>query len=267
MQTLYFISSLLSTHFNPKGPRLPIVFNPPACYDTDLQGKVDLTLKGRKKVPEPKKIRGLYTIIDTSYVPPEGIERAAVDITAGGARIIQLRAKGIGSGESLKTARLLKEVTSKRKVTFIVNDRVDIALLSRADGVHLGQVDIPVKEARRLLGKEKIIGLSTHNLNEALAADRSGYVDYISFGPIFPTISKTDALTPKGLKGLLEVRRNVTLPVTAIGGITEDNLSSVLKQGPDAVAMISEILTSKDIRKKVAVLVEKIETFSKRADP
>jgi thiamine-phosphate pyrophosphorylase len=220
-------------------------------------------------VAEQKKIHGLYAIIDTSYVPPEDIERAAMDILAGGARIIQLRAKGIGSGEFLRAAKALRVVTLKTNATFIINDRVDVALLSGADGVHLGQVDIPVKEARKLLGKEKLIGLSTHDLKEALAAKelaRSGYVDYISFGPIFPTRTKADARTPKGLKGLAEVRRNVALPITAIGGITEGTVENVIKEGVDAVAMISDILLSKDIRSKVAALVTKIETYRKQVN-
>jgi thiamine-phosphate diphosphorylase len=221
-----------------------------------------------KKVAEQKKIHGLYAIIDTSYVPSGAIEKAAVDILAGGARIIQLRAKGIGSGDFLKAAKALRAVTLKEKTTFIVNDRVDVALLSGADGVHLGQFDIPVKEARKLLGKGRLIGLST--LNEALAAKelaRSGYVDYISFGPIFPTKTKADARTPKGLRALAEVRRNVALPITAIGGITEGTVGSVVKEGADAVAMISDILLSKDIRSKVAALITNIETDRKWANP
>jgi len=127
---------------------------------------------------------------------------------------------------------------------------VDIALLTDADGVHLGQDDLPVKEARRLLGNNKIIGYSTHNLREALEAVRLP-VDYISFGPIFPTKTKEDAQTPKGLKLLSEVRKAVEIPIVAIGGITETNMAHVLKEGVEGVAMISEILTVKDISQKI----------------
>lgn len=208
------------------------------------------------------KIRGLYAIIDTSYVELEAMEKTAREILAGGASFVQLRAKGFGSGDFLTAAKLVREATAKAGAAFIVNDRVDIALLAGADGVHLGHEDLPVEEARRLLGPGKLIGLSTHNPEEAFAANslaRSGCVDYISFGPVFETVSKTDARTPKGLKGLSEVRSRVDLPITAIGGITEDNVESVIRHGADSAAMISSILTSTDVRKKVASVITRIE--------
>lgn len=213
---------------------------------------------------EGKKIRGLYAIIDASYVPLEAVERTARDILDGGARMVQLRAKSMGSKYFLTAARAVRDETAKTNAIFIVNDRVDVALLANADGVHLGQEDLPVKEARRLLGAEKLIGLSTHTLEEALAAResyRSGYVDYVSFGPVFPTRTKPDARIPVGLEALAEVRSVIEMPIAAIGGITEGNVESVLKQGADSVAMISEILTSTDVRKKVASLIAKIEAL------
>lgn len=215
-----------------------------------------------EKLMGKDNIRGLYAIIDTSYVPLEAMEKAAREILAGGARLVQLRAKGVGSGNFLTAAKIVREATAKADATFIVNDRVDVALLAGADGVHLGQEDLPVEEARRLLGPDKLIGLSTHNPEEALAANtltRSGYVDYISFGPVFETVSKADARTPRGLEALSEVRSRVGLPITAIGGITEDNVESVVKHGADAAAMISSILTSTDVRKKVASVITRID--------
>ena len=192
----------------------------------------------------------IYPIIDGSIVTLDNIGKTAEAIIDGGAKILQLRAKSLSSKEFLETARIIRKITKDKGTVFIVNDRVDIALLTDADGVHLGQGDLPVKEARRLLGNNKIIGYSTHNLREALEAVRLP-VDYISFGPIFPTKTKEDAQTPKGLKLLSEVRKAVEIPIVAIGGITETNMAHVLKEGVEGVAMISEILTVKDISQKI----------------
>ncbi|MEK6539037.1 MAG: thiamine phosphate synthase [Deltaproteobacteria bacterium] len=196
----------------------------------------------------------IYPIIDSSLFTLDNIGKTAEAIIDGGAKILQLRAKRLSSKEFLETARIIMKITKDKGTVFIVNDRVDIALLTDADGVHLGQDDLPVKEARRLLGNNKIIGYSTHNLREALEAVRLP-VDYISFGPIFPTKTKEDAQTPKGLKGLSEVRKSVGIPIVAIGGITETNMAHVLKEGVESVAMISEILTSLDISKKLNRLI------------
>lgn len=196
----------------------------------------------------------LYPIIDSSLISPADVEKTATDIINGGAKIIQLRAKGLSSREFLQSAFTVRKITKDRGVIFIVNDRVDIALIVGADGVHLGQDDLPVKEARRLLENDKIIGYSTHNIREALEAEKLP-LSYISFGPIFPTKTKPDAQTPKGLKGLAEVRKAVKIPIVAIGGITETNMIHVLKQGADSAAMISEVLTSPDIPKKVKKLI------------
>jgi len=192
----------------------------------------------------------IYPIIDSSLVTLDNIGKTAEAIIDGGAKILQLRAKSLSSKEFLETARIIRKITKDKGTVFIVNDRVDIALLADADGVHLGQGDLPVKEARRLLGNNKIIGYSTHNLREALEAVRLP-VDYISFGPIFPTKTKEDAQTPKGLRWLSEVRKAVEIPIVAIGGITETNMAHVLKEGVEGVAMISEILTVKDISQKI----------------
>src|SRR3990170_7595515 len=192
----------------------------------------------------------IYPIIDSSLIPSADTEKTATAIINGSARIIQLRAKGLLSREFLKSAFIVRKITKDRDVIFIVNDRVDIALIVDADGIHLGQDDLPANEARRLLGNDRIIGYSTHNLIEALEAVRLP-IDYISFGPIFPTKPKEDVQTPKGLKLLSEVRKAVEIPIVAIGGITETNMAHVLKEGVESVAMISEILTSLDISKKL----------------
>lgn len=204
---------------------------------------------------EKKTIPRIYPIIDSGLIAFEHMEKTAQAIANGGAKILQLRAKDFSSAEFLKSAMIIRKITKKNGIIFIVNDRVDVALLSDADGVHLGQEDIPVKEARRLVGDDKIIGYSTHNLREAHAAKKLP-VDYISFGPIFSTKTKHDAETPKGIRGLSEAVNAAGIPVVAIGGITESAVGHALKQGAASAAMISDILTAPDIAGKVRRLIQ-----------
>ena len=214
------------------------------------------------------KISGLYAIIDTALVGPDKIEKTAKKIMKGGGRIIQLRSKDSGdlsSKEFLNAAKILKKLTVKYNATFIVNDRVDIALISGADGVHLGQEDLPPRIARKLLGKNKIVGLSTHTMAEAFRAGklaRKGLLDYISFGPVFPTKTKKDARKAAGTAKLEKVKKSVNLPVVAIGGIKEENLPKVLKTGVDSVAMISGMLESEDIQSKISSISAAIKSLT-----
>lgn len=202
-------------------------------------------------------IRGFYPIVDTAFLKPGELSLFASFLLKGGASVIQLRAKGLGGGEMLKAAREIKGLASFYGAAFIVNDRVDIALLSGADGVHLGQDDMAPHEARKALGPDAIIGLSTHNTDEAKEA-RSLGADYVSFGPVFATSTKKDAEAPKGLSALKEARRATPLPIVAIGGITEENMGKVNEAGPTAIAMISEVLLSDDPEKKAFSIVSKI---------
>jgi thiamine-phosphate pyrophosphorylase len=134
----------------------------------------------------------------------------------------------------------LKDLAGKHNAVFIVNDYSDIALAVDADGVHLGQDDLPVKEARKILGKGKIIGVSTHSIEQSLEAEQAG-ADYIGFGPVFHTSTK-DAGSPRGIDLLGEIKNKVSIPVVAIGGINLGNIHSVLETGVDAVAAASAIL-------------------------
>lgn len=204
------------------------------------------------------RIRGLYAFIDAAYVGMDGVEKTVAGLLSGGARIVQLRAKDVAPRELLSAARAIREASKRSGALFIVNDRVDIALIAGADGVHLGQDDLPVEEARRLLGPGRIIGLSTHGVKEALEAETLG-ADYISLGPIFPTRTKKDAQAPRGLPLLPEVRSAVRLPIVAIGGITRENMMDVFNAGADSAAIISGILTQRDIRSTVASIVSMIE--------
>lgn len=185
------------------------------------------------------KDRTLYLVTDReiSGLPHREIARRAIDA---GVRVIQMREKALPKRDIYREAVLLRELTSRHGVTFIINDYVDIALMVDADGVHLGQEDMPVREARQVLGRKKIIGVSTHTLKEALKAQEEG-ADYIGFGPIFGTTTK-DAGRPKGLRALRRVREHTVMPIVAIGGITPDNARDVLSSGADAIAVISAIL-------------------------
>ncbi|MEE9542168.1 MAG: thiamine phosphate synthase [Thermodesulfobacteriota bacterium] len=213
--------------------------------------------------PTNAHLSGLYPIIDTKYVSlNEAAQKAEtiLKIASGSVGIIQLRAKESDAGELIRAARELRAVTLKYNALFIVNDRIDVTLMSEADGVHLGQEDVPITEARALLGPDMIIGLSTHNIEEALEAVELG-ADYISFGPIFKTRTKTDARTPGGTKGLSKVSRALkgsNIGIVAIGGITNDNASEVLKNGASMAALISHLLLSKDISTTIKELLIKI---------
>ncbi len=163
----------------------------------------------------------------------------AVAAVRAGARWIQYRDKEKTRREIYFEALKLRELTRETGAAFVVNDHTDIALAVDADGVHLGQDDLPIKEARSLMGN-RIIGISTHSVSEALEAEAAG-ADYIGFGPVFITTTK-DAGTPKGVEMLAEITRRVRIPVVAIGGITLENLARVRAAGADAVAVASAIL-------------------------
>lgn len=161
----------------------------------------------------------------------------------GGATFVQLREKHASSREFYEQAVQCIAFARQRGVKIIINDRVDIALMSDADGVHLGQDDKPPKAARGILGAKKIIGYSTHSVEQALEAASLG-VDYIAIGPIFETNTKADADPVVGLEGIAAVRAAIgDVPLIAIGGIDETNIAAVLGSGADSVALISAILT------------------------
>lgn len=201
------------------------------------------------------KIKGLYAIIDNSLLPSVSNIEAARRVLAGGARILQLRGKGLSSKELLKEAREIRGVARQAGAIFIVNDRADIALISDADGVHLGQDDLPLPEARRILGKEKLIGVSTHSLEQAIEAEREG-ADYIGFGPVFGTTTKSDAEEAKGIHALREVKQTASIPIIAIGGINLQNLKYVIEAGADGIAVISAIVMAGDMEEATRKLIK-----------
>lgn len=177
-------------------------------------------------------------------VPESEIARMAYE---GGADLVQLRMKDSDGKEFLEQARLAKVHSEKYMKFLIVNDRVDIALLSDADGVHLGQSDISVEDARSLLGDTKLIGVSVHSVDEAIKAEEEG-ADYVSVGTVFKTSTKSDAQQNLGLDMVFSVKNAVEIPVMAIGGINRGNIQDVIRAGADGVAVASAVVSKPDIR-------------------
>ena len=182
----------------------------------------------------------LYVLTDPIFFRERPFHDAMEEILAAGARLIQYRAKCRSSQEAYREALLLRGITERYRAHLIINDNVDLALAVGADGVHLGQDDLPISSARRLMGRGRIVGLSTHNVEEAEAAQVEG-ADYIGLGPIYPTGTKKTARIPLGPEGIRRVRKAVSLPMYAIGGITIDRLPDVMTAGADGVAVISAL--------------------------
>ncbi len=184
-------------------------------------------------------------------------EEMVREVLDAGIAWIQYRDKEGSRREIYRNALSLRGITQDRNAVLIVNDHTDIAYAIDAEGVHLGQDDLPCRHAREILGGEKLIGISTHSIEQAIDAETSG-ADYIGFGPIFHTATK-DAGIPKGVAVLRELRMQVKIPIVAIGGITAENLQSVLDTGVDAVAVASSILRG-DIRKNAGRLLKIIHS-------
>ena len=195
----------------------------------------------------------LYLIVDPLDTgrDPLALTRAML---AGGARLLQLRLKTTATGDLLATAHAIRDLTAAAAATFIVNDRTDVARACGADGVHLGQNDLPVAAARTVLGPGPLIGLSTHSETQ-LADARSAGADYLAFGPIFATTSKSAADPVLGCERLQTVRGLTATPLVAIGGITAATAPAVLAAGADAVAVIAAIVRAPDVERATADLL------------
>ncbi|MFH2042077.1 MAG: thiamine phosphate synthase [Acidobacteriota bacterium] len=178
---------------------------------------------------------------------------------AGGITLLQLRAKKLDTRPFLDLALDLLPLVRSAGVPLIINDRVDIALASGADGVHLGQNDMPPAAARKLLGNNKIIGISANTVEEAAAAEAGG-ADYIGLSPVFGTPSKTDTDPPMGLSGIRRLTDAVTIPGIAIGGINRDNAADVFSAGAAGIAVISAIMSAEDVREAAAELRQIVES-------
>ena len=198
-------------------------------------------------------IKGYYFITDAD-LSKKGNASDIRDAVEAGVTIVQYRSKLDDTDHMLKEARELKEIC-KSKAFFIINDRVGIAISVDADGVHLGQGDMPYETARELMGKDKIIGVTAHGLKEAIIAEKKG-ADYLGVSPVFSTTTKKDAGMPCGVELIREIKKNCRIPITAIGGITLDNAREVIEAGAHAICAISAVVTKDDVK-------EEIEKFQK----
>lgn len=190
-------------------------------------------------------MRGYYFITDSGLSLAGNLSDVRSVVSAG-VEIVQYREKSGETGSLYEEALRLAEICRGTASKFIVNDRIDIALAVDADGVHLGQSDMPYDVARRILGADKIIGITVHSVDEAVKAEREG-ADYLGVSPIFSTSTKKDAGTPAGLKLVTDVKRVCRIPVVAIGGIDLSNAPDVITAGADMVCAISAVITKSDV--------------------
>jgi thiamine-phosphate pyrophosphorylase len=208
-----------------------------------------------------KQLTGLYVIIDSQTLGFKGEIDAARKAINGGAKVIQLRDKQRSKGELLDMSKKLRDLCSKSNVLFIVNDYLDIALASEADGVHIGQDDLPLSVIRKELPVDIVIGLSTSTLAQAQKAETEG-VDYIAVGAIFSSPTKPEVKVV-GLERLRQVRKAVSIPIVAIGGINRQNVAEAVAAGADSVAVIDAVLNQKDMESATRQLVKEIEKEAK----
>lgn len=203
----------------------------------------------------------LYVITDRRIQKRDNLHVVEEAIT-GGASVIQLREKELTTRELLEEALCLRECTKRYGVLFIVNDRVDVALASRADGVHLGPDDMPLEYARRL-APHLLLGYSCDTVEAAKKAESLG-ADYLGVGAVFPTATKKDAGEPIGLERLREIKSAVSIPVIAIGGITLENLEAVLEMGVDGVAVVSAIVGAFSVKDAASAFRARIDAFRRK---
>lgn len=206
-----------------------------------------------------QRLQGLYVITDPTLRDP--LEAVPLALQ-GGARIIQLRDKHAPTRQLVQVGQALRAMTRSYDALLIVNDRLDVALAIDADGVHLGQDDLPVPLARRIAGTRLLIGVSAETVEEALQAEQEG-ADYLGVGPMFPTATKPDAGTPVGPERLRAIKQAVRIPVFGIGGITSQNAPAVLEAGADGICVISAVFASESPAEATRQLVALCRAYGK----
>jgi thiamine-phosphate pyrophosphorylase len=203
-----------------------------------------------------------FYFVTYSSVSKNGIISDVKNVVDAGCRIVQYREKNKSFEEMVKEAKMLKQICEDKAV-FLVDDHIEVALTVEADGIHLGQGDTPTDVARTVLGDDKIIGLTVHNVTEAVEAAKLG-VDYIGIAPIFSTDTKEDSGEPCGVKMIKKIREYVTLPIIAVGGITRDNIEEVIEMGADGVVAVSYVLNSDDVYSCVKDFIRVIREVKKK---
>lgn len=196
----------------------------------------------------------LYAVTDRRWANKQSLKEQIELSLKGGVTFLQLREKNLSEEEFLKEAREIKELAKEYKVPFIINDNVDVAMKVDADGVHVGQDDKDAKEVRKIIGKNKILGVSAQTIKQAIKAEKDG-ADYIGVGAVFPTGTKKDAEN-LSIEILKKICQSVTIPVVAIGGITKENILKLKGSKIAGVALVSAIFASKDIKQDCQKLKE-----------
>ena len=195
----------------------------------------------------------LYLVTDRELSLGRSLEEVVSEAVKGGVTVVQLREKDASTGEFIELARRLMKLLRPLRIPLIINDRVDVALAVDADGVHIGQSDMSYEDARRLLGPDKIIGLSVENFKDVEAANALD-VDYIGISPVYGTPTKTDTAEPFGLEGLRKAVQMSVHPTVAIGGMNASTIAEVMAAGTDGVAVVSAICSAENIRKATSDL-------------
>lgn len=214
------------------------------------------------KLKLDRKSMLLYAITDRTWLKGETLSNQVEDAIKGGATFIQLREKNLSFNDFVKQAEEIKIVTDKYNIPFVINDNIKVALAVDSDGVHVGQEDISVKEARKLIGEDKIIGVSAQTVEQAVLAEQEG-ADYLGVGAVFPTSTKSDA-NCISLKQLKEISMAVSIPIVAIGGINEENVEELKGTNIDGICVISAIFSKANIfeaTKKLRKLSEGIVDY------
>ncbi len=199
------------------------------------------------------RIEGVYLVTDETTCKPRSVEEVVLDAVEGGVSIVQLREKTLDTRTFIEKAIRLRNLLHNKGVRLIINDRVDVALAAKADGVHLGQSDMPYELARELLGSDALIGLSIESEDQLLAAEALD-VDYVGISTIFPTPTKTDTKRCWGIEGLRWARRMSRHRLVAIGGIDTGNAAAVFRAGADAVAVVSAVCAAEHPREAARAL-------------
>ena len=211
-----------------------------------------------------KELLKLYLVTDRNLSLGRDLEEVVSEAVKGGVTIVQLREKDTSTGEFVALARKLMALLKPLGIPLIINDRVDVALAADADGVHIGQSDMPYEIARKLLGPDKIIGLSVESFEDIEAANKLD-VDYIGISPVYGTPTKTDTAEPFGLDGLRKAVNMSKHPTVAIGGMNAGTIADVMAAGTDGVAVVSAICSAENIREAAAQLKAIVESNSRSA--
>ena len=218
--------------------------------------------KGAVKLRVNADAMTLYAVTDRTWVEDTTLMDQVKEALEGGITFLQLREKHLSKEEFIKEAREMKELSKEYKVPFVINDNIEVALAVDADGVHIGQDDMSVEEARKLLGEDKIIGVSAHNVEEAIKAQKGG-ADYLGVGAVCATSTKKDA-NVVSKEEIKKICHTVEIPVVAIGGIKKENIKTLKGTDGDGVAVVSAIFAAKDIKKDTKQLRSLVEEMKQK---